>query len=200
MTWISEDTWQSEEVRIDFVTGCRKPRDFFWAFMTLLGSVGFLLVAASSYLHRNFLSFISAEFDPELIRFLPQGATITVYGTAGLFVSLFLWLTIFWNVGSGYDLFDKKRGIVCIFRYGFPGKNRRIFIRVLMNDIQSFIIQSKMENKKEGRYLRSGVLYMQTREQGAIPLTPVVDSWNPPKIAQKAGDLSKLLRVPIEIF
>uniref|UniRef100_A0A3Q7GGM3 Photosystem I assembly protein Ycf4 n=1 Tax=Solanum lycopersicum TaxID=4081 RepID=A0A3Q7GGM3_SOLLC len=31
-------------------------------------------------------------------------------------------------LGSGYDRFDRKKGIVCIFHWGFPGKNRRIFL------------------------------------------------------------------------
>nr|YP_010555353.1 Ycf4 [Adinobotrys atropurpureus]UYR21991.1 Ycf4 [Adinobotrys atropurpureus] len=201
MTWESEHAWRSEDGWIDIVTGCRKPSDFFWASFILLGSLGVLLISASSYYGRNFLSFISSEFEPELVPFLPQGATITIYGTAGLFLSFSWWLLIFWNVGSGYDFFDKKNRMVCFFRYGFPGKNRRIFLRVRMDDIQSLIIQSKKETKKDSRYLSSGVLYMQTREQGAIPLTPIDDYYRTPrKVAQKALDLSIFLRVPMEIF
>nr|UWV18833.1 photosystem I assembly protein Ycf4 [Hebestigma cubense var. cubense] len=209
MTWISEDTWDSEEVRIDFVTGCRKLSDFFWAFITLVGSLGALLVAASSYHEMNLLYFISPELyfissefelDPGLISFLPQGATITVYATAFLFLSFYLWLTIYWNVGSGYDLFDKKKRIVYFFRYGFPGKNRCIFTRVLMDDIQALIVQSKIETKKDGKYLRGGVLYIQTREQRAFALTPIDDYWTPFQIVQKATELCRFLRVSIEIF
>ncbi|KAL9990228.1 Photosystem I assembly protein Ycf4 [Helianthus debilis subsp. tardiflorus] len=47
---------------------------------------------------------------------------MSFYGIAGLFISSYLWCTISWNVGSGYDRFDIKDGIVCIFRWGFPGK------------------------------------------------------------------------------
>nr|QJQ75562.1 photosystem I assembly protein Ycf4 [Glycyrrhiza asymmetrica]QJQ78298.1 photosystem I assembly protein Ycf4 [Glycyrrhizopsis flavescens]QJQ79896.1 Ycf4 [Glycyrrhizopsis flavescens] len=199
MTWESEHAWRSEDAWIDIVTGSRKLSDFFWASFILLGSLGVLLISASSYYGRNLLSFISSEFEPELVPFLPQGATMTFYGTAGLFLSFSWWLLIFWNVGSGYDFFDKKNKMVCFFRYGFPGKNRRIFIRVRMDDIQSLIIQSQIETKKDSRY-RSGVLYMQTREQGAIPLTPIDDYYRTPrKVAQKAWDLSIFLRVPMEI-
>nr|YP_010432390.1 photosystem I assembly protein Ycf4 [Glycyrrhiza gontscharovii]QJQ78533.1 photosystem I assembly protein Ycf4 [Meristotropis bucharica]QJQ78761.1 photosystem I assembly protein Ycf4 [Meristotropis sp. LD-2020]QJQ78609.1 Ycf4 [Meristotropis bucharica]QJQ78685.1 photosystem I assembly protein Ycf4 [Meristotropis bucharica]USW05156.1 photosystem I assembly protein Ycf4 [Glycyrrhiza gontscharovii] len=199
MTWESEHVWRSEDAWIDIVTGSRKPSDFFWASFILLGSLGVLLISASGYYGRNLLSFISSEFEPELVPFLPQGATMTFYGTAGLFLSFSWWLLIFWNVGSGYDFFDKKNKMVCFFRYGFPGKNRRIFIRVRMDDIQSLIIQSQIETKKDSRY-RNGVLYMQTREQGAIPLTPIDDYYRTPrKVAQKAWDLSIFLRVPMEI-
>ncbi|KAH0849776.1 hypothetical protein HID58_096099, partial [Brassica napus] len=69
----------------------------------------------------------------------------------------YLWCTILWNVGSGYDLFDRKEGIVRIFRWGFPGKSRRIFLRFLMKDIQSIRIEVK-----EGVSARR-VLYMEIR-------------------------------------
>ncbi|CAH8331347.1 unnamed protein product, partial [Eruca vesicaria subsp. sativa] len=62
-----------------------------------------------------------------------------------------------WNVGSGYDLFDRKEGIVRIFRWGFPGKSRRIFLRFLIKDIQSIRIEVK-----EGVSARR-VLYMEIR-------------------------------------
>ncbi|KAJ1683263.1 hypothetical protein LUZ63_021513 [Rhynchospora breviuscula] len=77
----------------------------------------------------------------------------------------------FWNVGSGYDQFDRKKGIVCIFRWGFPGLNRRIFLRFLMKDIQSIRIEDK-----EGFYSRR-VLYMEIRGQGSIPLTRTDDKF-----------------------
>ncbi|MBA0638407.1 hypothetical protein Godav_022053, partial [Gossypium davidsonii] len=64
---------------------------------------------------------------------------------------------------SGYDRFDRKEGIVCIFHWGFPGKNRRIFLRFLMKDIQSNRIEVK-----EGIYARR-VLYMEIRGKGPFP-------------------------------
>nr|DAD34580.1 TPA_asm: hypothetical protein HUJ06_005220 [Nelumbo nucifera] len=68
---------------------------------------------------------------------------MSFYGIAGLFISSYLWCTILWSVGSGYDRFDRKEGIMCIFRRGFPGKNRRIILRFLMRDIQSIRIEVK---------------------------------------------------------
>ncbi|THG00580.1 hypothetical protein TEA_001459 [Camellia sinensis var. sinensis] len=51
--------------------------------------------------------------------------------------------------GSGYDLFDRKEGIMCIFRWGFPGINRRIFLRFFMKDIQSIRMEKGYENPRE---------------------------------------------------
>nr|TKS04878.1 Apocytochrome f [Populus alba] len=94
--------------------------------------------------------------------------------------------------GSGYDRFDRKEGIVCIFRWGFPGKNRRILLRLFMKDIQSIRIEVK-----EGFYARR-VLYMEIRGQGAIPLTRTDENLTPREIEQKAAELAYFLRVPIE--
>nr|WVH39539.1 photosystem I assembly protein Ycf4 [Neoraimondia herzogiana] len=180
--------WRSERIWIELITGSRKISNLCWAFILFLGSLGFLLVGISSYLGRNLISL----FPPQQIFFFPQGVVMSFYGIAGLFISSYLWCTISWNVGSGYDRFDRKEGRVCIFRWGFPGKNRRIFLRFLIKDIQSIRIELK-----KGIYTRS-VLYLEIRGQGAIPLTRTDENLTPREIEQKAAELAYFLRVPIE--
>uniref|UniRef100_A0A251S6Z7 Photosystem I assembly protein Ycf4 n=1 Tax=Helianthus annuus TaxID=4232 RepID=A0A251S6Z7_HELAN len=114
---------------------------------------------------------------------------MSFYGIAGLFISSYLWCTISWNVGSGYDRFD-----ISIFHWGFPGKNRRVFLRFLIKDIQSVRIEVK-----EGIYAWR-VLYMDIRGQGAIPLTRTDENFTPREMEQKAAELAYFLRVPIEVF
>nr|WRY69665.1 photosystem I assembly protein Ycf4 [Phyllanthus fluitans] len=179
--------WRSEHIWIEFIEGSRKINNFFWALILFLGSLGFLLVGISSYLGRNLISF----FPFQQINFFPQGLVMSFYGIAGLFISSYLWCTISWNVGSGYDRFDRKEGVVCIFRWGFPGKNRRILLRFLMKDIQSIRIEAK-----EGFSARS-VLYMDIRGQGAVPLTRTDENLTPQEVEQKAAELAYFLRVPI---
>lgn len=183
-------SWRSESIWIEFITGSRKTSNFCWAFILFFGSLGFLLVGTSSYLGRNLISL----FPSQQIIFFPQGIVMSFYGIAGLFISCYLWCTIFWNVGSGYDLFDRKEGIVRIFRWGFPGKRRRIFLRFLMKNIQSIRIEVK-----EGVYARR-VLYMEIRGQGAIPLIRTDENLTTREIEQKAAELAYFLRVPIEVF
>nr|YP_009708496.1 photosystem I assembly protein ycf4 [Ormosia semicastrata]QEV86105.1 photosystem I assembly protein ycf4 [Ormosia semicastrata] len=183
-------SWRSERIWIELIRGSRKTSNFCWAFILFLGSLGFLLVGTSSYLGRNFLSL----FPSQQIPFFPQGIVMFFYGIAGLFISSYLWCTISWNVGSGYDRFDRKEGVVCIFRWGFPGKNRRIILRFLMKDIQSIRIEVK-----EGIYTRR-ILYMEIIGQGAIPLTRIDENLTPREIEQKAAELAYFLRVPIEVF
>uniref|UniRef100_UPI0031F3EBEA photosystem I assembly protein Ycf4 n=1 Tax=Platylobium triangulare TaxID=1560081 RepID=UPI0031F3EBEA len=183
-------SWRSERIWIELITGSRKTSNFCWAFILFLGSLGFLLVGTSSYLSKNLLSL----FPSQQILFFPQGVVMSFYGIAGLFISSYLWCTIAWNVGSGYDRFDRKEGIVCIFRWGFPGKNRRIFLRFLLKDIQSIRLEVK-----EGIYTRR-VLYMEIIGQGAIPLTRIDENLTPLEMEQKAAELAYFLHVPIEVF
>lgn len=181
---------RSEHIWIELIAGSRKTSNFCWAFILFLGSLGFFLVGISSYLGRNLISLFPS---PQII-FFPQGIVMSFYGIAGLFISSYLWCTILWNVGSGYDRFDRKEGIVCIFRWGFPGKNRRILLQFLMKDIQSIRIEVK-----EGIYARR-VLYMEIRGHGTIPLTRTDENLTPREIEQKAAELAYFLRVPIEVF
>ena len=183
--------WRSEHIWIELLKGSRKRGNFFWACILFLGSLGFLAVGASSYLGKNMISLLPSQ----QILFFPQGVVMSFYGIAGLFISSYLWCTILWNVGSGYDRFDRKEGIVCIFRWGFPGIKRRIFLQFLVRDIQSIRIQVK-----EGIYARR-VLYMEIRGQGAVPLTRTDEKFfTPREIEQKAAELAYFLGVPIEVF
>nr|AVM82640.1 photosystem I assembly protein ycf4 [Cuspidaria floribunda] len=162
----------------------------FWAFTVFLGSVGFLLAGISSYRRINLISFVSSEQVP----FFPQGIVMIFYGIAGLFISLYLWCTISWNVGSGYDRFDRKEGIAHIFRWGFPGKNRRIVLRFCLTEIQSVKLRVK-----EGPYGRR-VLYIELRAQGVLLLTHTDENLTPLEMEQKVVDLAYFLRVPIKYF
>nr|YP_009925688.1 photosystem I assembly protein Ycf4 [Incarvillea compacta]YP_010489193.1 photosystem I assembly protein Ycf4 [Incarvillea lutea]QNH82780.1 photosystem I assembly protein Ycf4 [Incarvillea compacta]UWK23434.1 photosystem I assembly protein Ycf4 [Incarvillea lutea]WOR84743.1 photosystem I assembly protein Ycf4 [Incarvillea compacta] len=183
-------SWRSEHIWIELRTGSRKGNNFFWALIIFLGSLGFLLVGTSSYLGRNCVSFVPSE----QIFFFPQGIVMSFYGIAGLFISLYLGCTISWNVGSGYDRFDRKEGVVCIFRWGFPGKNRRLFFQFPIKDIQSLRIEVQ-----EGISTRR-VLYLDIRGRGAIPLIRTDESLTPREMEQKAAELAYFFRVPIEVL
>nr|YP_010954390.1 photosystem I assembly protein Ycf4 [Terniopsis heterostaminata]WMV01007.1 photosystem I assembly protein Ycf4 [Terniopsis yongtaiensis]WMV01084.1 photosystem I assembly protein Ycf4 [Terniopsis yongtaiensis]WMV01940.1 photosystem I assembly protein Ycf4 [Terniopsis heterostaminata] len=183
-------SWRSKEIWIEFIGGARKTSNICWAFILFCGSLGFFVVGISSYLGRNWISF----FPPQEIIFFPQGLVMSFYGIAGLFISSYLWSTIFWNVGSGYDRFDRNEGIVSIFRWGFPGTNRRILLRFILKDIQSIRIEAK-----EGISVQR-VLYMEIRGQGSFPLTGTNENLTPREIEKKAAELAYFLNVPIEVL
>nr|AKT94727.1 photosystem I assembly protein Ycf4 [Brunonia australis] len=185
-------SWRSEHIWIEPITSARKTSNFCWAIILFLGSLGFFLVGTSSYLGKNLISL----FPPQQITFFPQGVVMSFYGIAGLFISSYLWCTISWNVGSGYDRFDIEDGIVCIFRWGFPGKNRRIFLRFLIKDIRSIRIEVKESFSAYAGHLLS----VDIRGHGAIPLTHTDDNLTPGKMEKKVAELAYFLGVPIEVF
>nr|WOV67664.1 photosystem I assembly protein Ycf4 [Haymondia wallichii]WOV67747.1 photosystem I assembly protein Ycf4 [Haymondia wallichii]WOV67830.1 photosystem I assembly protein Ycf4 [Haymondia wallichii] len=186
---------RSDQKLVYSITESRKISNFFWAFIILLGSLGFLLIGISSYLGMDFLLFFEEILD---FPFIPQGDTMFFYGIVGLFISSYLWWTILWDVGSGYDIFDKKEKKVCFFRWGFPGKNRRIILEVPMEEVQSIRIIPTV--KKGGIFtgtLTYDIVYMETIEQGLIPLTRSEDNLIPPQIADKAWGIARFLDVPV---
>jgi hypothetical protein len=179
---------QVENIRIDFVTGSRRIGNFCWASILLLGALGFSVVGFSSYLHKNLISFLSAE----QILFIPQGLVMFFYGTAGVFISLYLWSTIWWNVGSGYNRFDKQAGTFSLFCWGFPGKNRRIFIQFYIRDIQAI----RMEIQ-EG-FLSRRVLYIRMKGQQDVPLSRLEEYSTLEEMETEAAELARFLKLSIE--
>lgn len=181
---------QIDHVRVDFITGSRRISNFCWAFVLLLGALGFFFVGFSSYLQKNLIPFLYAE----QILFIPQGIVMCFYGIAGLFISFYLLCTIFWNVGSGYNKFDKQKGIFYIFRWGFPGKNRRIFLQFLIKDIQAI----RME-VQEG-FLSRRVIYIKIKGQQDIPLSRIEEFLTLREMEEKGAELARFLKVSIEGF
>ena len=66
---------------------------------------------------------------------------MSFYGVAGAMLATYLWLTISWDVGAGYNEFNKDEGIMRIFRYGFPGKNRRVNLVSDLADVQAVRVE-----------------------------------------------------------
>nr|UPU96688.1 photosystem I assembly protein Ycf4 [Arceuthobium microcarpum subsp. aristatae]UPU96719.1 photosystem I assembly protein Ycf4 [Arceuthobium microcarpum subsp. microcarpum]UPU96750.1 photosystem I assembly protein Ycf4 [Arceuthobium microcarpum subsp. microcarpum] len=184
--------WRSERIWIELITGYRKKSNFCCPFLLFFGSLGFFLVGTSSYLGRNLISL----FQYQQITFFPQGIVMSFYGIAGFFISSYFWCTILWTVGSGYDRFDRKKGIMYIFCWGFPGKKRRIFFRFLLKDIKSIRIEVK-----GGIYTRGALfLYIEMKDQVAIPfLFRTDDNLTPREMEKKAIELAYFLHVPIEM-
>nr|YP_010399910.1 photosystem I assembly protein Ycf4 [Nowellia curvifolia]UQM88676.1 photosystem I assembly protein Ycf4 [Nowellia curvifolia] len=179
---------QVENVRVYYVNGSRKIENFCWAFILLWGALGFSTVGFSSYLRKDLIPFLSAE----QILFIPQGLVMCFYGIAGFFISLYLWSTIWWNVGSGYNKFDKRKGVFSLFRWGFPGKNRRILIQFLIEDIQSI----RME-VQEG-FLSRRVLYMRMKSQQNIPLSRIEEYSTLEEMESKAAELARFSKLSLE--
>nr|YP_001019142.1 photosystem I assembly protein Ycf4 [Chlorokybus atmophyticus]Q19V70.2 RecName: Full=Photosystem I assembly protein Ycf4 [Chlorokybus atmophyticus]ABD62262.2 hypothetical chloroplast RF4 [Chlorokybus atmophyticus]WKT05643.1 hypothetical chloroplast RF4 [Chlorokybus atmophyticus] len=179
---------KSDLIRRDPVLGSRRLSNYWWATVILVGASGFFLVGISSYFGFNLVPFIKSEE----ILFIPQGLVMSFYGVAGILLSVYLWLTIIWNVGEGYNEYNKQDGIVRIFRWGFPGKNRRIDLVYPIQDVQAIRVEIK-----EGINPRR-VIYLKIKGKREIPLTRIGQPLTLGEIEEKAANLARFLQVSIE--
>nr|QUE29318.1 Ycf4 [Erythrotrichia longistipitata] len=181
-----EKSYSSQEIRVKRIIGSRRISNYWWASTILIGGIGFLLSGLSSYFNRNLLPFIQSV---NLI-FIPQGILMIFYGTLGITVSIFLWLTIFWDVGAGYNEFNKQKGIITIFRSSFPG--RQILLTYKLANIQAIKV-----NIKEGINPKREI-YLCTKDSREIPLTQVDEPLALSEIETEAIELASFLGVVVE--
>ncbi|MBI1240657.1 photosystem I assembly protein Ycf4 [Umezakia ovalisporum] len=170
------------------VLGSRRFSNYWWASIVTMGATGFLLAGISSYLKVNLLLVT----DPTQLIFVPQGLVMGLYGTAGLLLASYLWLVILWDVGGGYNDFNQETGGIKIFRWGFPGKNRRIEIDCHIQDVQSVRIEIK-----EGLNPRRA-LYLRVKGRRDIPLTRVGQPLSLAKLETTGAELARFLGVALE--
>ena len=126
-------TTQNTLIRYNLILGSKRISNYFWLIISSLGGVGFLLAGLSSYFQIQMLPFTKIDS----ISFIPQGIVMTFYGSIGILLSLFLLANIIFNVGGGYNKYDKNLNKVEIFRLGFPTQNREIYLSYDFKDIRS---------------------------------------------------------------
>lgn len=179
---------QSNLILRQSILGARRPSNYLWATVSTAGGLGFLLSSLSSYFKINLLPFS----DPTQLVFIPQGVAMGFYGLAGLLLGMYLWLIISWDVGSGYNEFNRETGTVTILRRGFPGKNRTIEVVHPLEDIQS--IRAEI---REGLNPRR-TLYLRIKGKGDIPLTRVGQPIAISELENQGAELARFLAVPLE--
>jgi len=170
------------------IIGSRRLSNYWWATVTAVGGLGFLLAGLSSYFRVNLLPFS----DPTQLLFIPQGIAMGFYGIAGTLLSLYLWFVILWDVGGGYNEFDLDAGRIRIFRWGFPGKNRQVEVTCRPNDVQAVRIEIR-----EGLNPRRA-LYLRIKGRGDIPLTRVGQPLPLAELENQGAEIARFLGVPME--
>jgi hypothetical protein len=101
-------------------------------------------------------------------------------------------LIILWDLGQGFNEFNLETKQVRIFRWGFPGKNRRIDLQYPIQDIQSIRVEIK-----EGLNPKR-IIYLRLRGNREIPLTRAGQPISIQEIEMQAAELAKLLQVSLE--
>lgn len=170
------------------ITGSQRISNYWWGAITGLGGAGFLFTGFSTLLQRDVLLFRNTG----AISFFPQGLIMCFYGSLGLLFGTYLWCTIFWKVGSGFNEFDKERGVVRIFRWGLPGRERRIDLLYSLQDVEGVRVELN-----EGVNPRR-VVSLRIREKGNIPLTQIGQPIGLEEIENEASELAQFLQVALE--
>ena len=175
-------------IRQDKIIGSRRFSNYFWTFFLFIGGLSFLLAGLSSYLNINLLPFAN----PTELIFIPQGIIMIFYGTLSLSLSTYILLTLLWDIGSGYNEYNKIENLVKIVRKGFPGKNREILLTYPLNNIKAIGIKiSEGLNPKR-------IIYLCLKDERKIPLTPVQQPNTISNLEDQAADLAKFLDLKLE--
>ena len=177
-----------DQIRQEKIVGSRRFSNYFWSLLLLIGGLMFLLAGISSYVKINLLPFTNSI---ELV-FIPQGIVMMFYGTLSFGLSSYIIATIFWDIGSGYNEYNKIENLVKVVRKGFPGKNREILLTYPLNNIRSIGIKiSEGLNPKR-------IIYLCLKDERQIPLTPVQQPDSISDLEDQAADLAKFLDLKLE--
>lgn len=177
-----------QDIRKDKITGSRQFSNYLWSTFLFIGGIGFLLAGFSSYFKINYLPFTNTI---DLV-FLPQGLVMLFYGTLSCSLSIYIFITIFLDVGSGYNEYNKVEKLIKIVRKGFPGKNREIFLTYPLSNVKAIGIQIT-EGLNPNR-----TIYLCLNDERKIPLTPTQEPISISQFEQEAADLAKFLDLKLE--
>jgi len=177
-----------DQIRQEKIIGSRRFSNYFWASFLFIGGLMFLLAGISSYIKINLLPFGNTL---ELV-FIPQGIVMMFYGTLSFGLSTYIIATLFWDIGSGYNEYNKTENLVKVVRKGFPGKNRQILLTYPINNIKSIGIKISEGLNPER------IIYLCLKDERKIPLTPVQQPDSISDLEDQAADLAKFLDLKLE--
>ena len=188
MSATESPTLNNESLLRSYITGSRRISNIFWAVVVSLGGLGFFLTGLSSYFKTNLLILSNSS----TISFIPQGVVLLFYGTIGLLIGLFLFLTIWWDIGFGYNEYDQKIKKITIYRRSFPGPNRNLKLMFNFSETKSIKVRitEGLNPKRQ--------LFLCLQDNREIPLTAIDQPAALDKIEKEAVALAKFLGVNLE--
>ena len=103
---MSDNPTVENNIKYEYILGSRRISNYIFALVLFCGGLSFALAGFTSYFKVNLIPFS----DLTGLFFLPQGITLLFYGTVAVCISIFVTLTIFLDVGSGSNTYDKNAG------------------------------------------------------------------------------------------
>src|SRR6476469_4423071 len=182
-------------IRRYIILGERRTSNYLWALIVFLGSCGFLLTGLSSYNQINadspsgLFTILPVIKD---VSFFPQGLLMSFYGSLGFLLSFYWGFNIFLNVGGGFNEFNKKEGKIRIFRWGYPGKNRRIDLSYSLKEVEAIKVELKQGLDSQR------TIFLKLKGKREIPLTGIGEPLTIKEIEKQASELANFLQVSLE--
>ncbi len=121
--------------------------------------------------------------------FFPQGLVLSFYGFLGLSFSFHLWFTLYWKIGGGFNEFNGKERYVRLFRWGRPGKNRRIDLKYTNELIEAIKVE----------LVPRPALFLRVKGEKNIPLTRIGEFVPLEELEAQAAELTSFMQIPLEM-
>lgn len=163
------------------ITGSRNTKSIFTMVSLFLGGITFFGTGIGSY------------YKLITINYFPQGILMIFYGSFFTILSIYLGLTIFWNIGSGYNEFFTKKKMIFLVRKNFPGRNKLLFFSYSYKFVKLIKFL-----KKDGLNPRSNILLV-LKDKREIPIYPAQFLLKPDKVEKEAIRIANMLNVSLEI-
>jgi hypothetical protein len=159
--------------------------NIFWFILLICVGTGFLITGLSSYFQ------ISIFFNLPQINYIPQGIIMTFYGTLAITQSILILIGILFDVGGGFNRFDKEDGRIQIVRKGWPGKNKTILLTYTFDEIDKVevFIREGLNPKR--------IIYLLNKDGRKIPLNPISQPMSLQEIEDRAFKLANFLKVDL---
>nr|YP_007476259.1 photosystem I assembly protein ycf4 [Diacronema lutheri]YP_009863780.1 photosystem I assembly protein Ycf4 [Pavlova sp. NIVA-4/92]AGE93757.1 photosystem I assembly protein ycf4 [Diacronema lutheri]QKE31111.1 photosystem I assembly protein Ycf4 [Pavlova sp. NIVA-4/92] len=184
---MSDNLITKDVIRYEYILGSRSISNFLFAIIMFCGGLAFFLSGLSSYFKTNYIPFS----DLTGLFFLPQGITLLFYGTIAICISIFIWITIALDVGSGTNIYNKSTSEIIIYRKGI-GRSREI------KYVYPFSIIESIRLRSTESFNSVPSIFLCLKDKREIPLTQLTA--NPPikEIEERAANLAKFLNVYLD--
>ena len=176
---------QSELVLEQKIKGSRKVSNYLVASMLSIGGVGFLLASFSSYFGRDLLPL----GNPSTLIFVPQGLVMGLYGIAAFFLAIYFWRLISIDYGSGFNRFDKSKGVLSLTRRGFL---KNIEIEIPIDEIKAV----KLDVREGFNPMRRVTLRIKGRKD--LPISRVGSPKPLLDLETEGAEIARFLEVNLE--
>lgn len=170
-------------VYIQRVFGVRNWLNILWNFLIGLSGSSFVTNASNSGPIGSVI----------LLLFLPQGLAMYFYGVIGMYITLCALCMLCLDIGAGFNEIDHTLGVMLVFRWGFPGPNRKVLTRFLIRDIVGVRYSPNFFLWKKP-YISLALI---DGQQFTLPNN--IGFQTSEELEMEAVELAKILQVPLEI-